>query len=81
MLSAVQALIMPLDKTLLLILHIITKEIEYSIYYFHIYVVVKVVCLWKSHNLDKSVIDTYMRVTVNKGICNLYFDPKTSYEI
>ena len=66
MLSAVQALNMSLDKTLLLILHVITKEIEYNIYYFHIYAVVKMVCLWKSHNLDKSVLDTYMRVTVLK---------------
>ena len=69
LLSAVQALIMSLDKTLLLNLHVITKEIEYNIYHFHIYVVVKMVCLWKSHNLDKSVLNTYMRVTVNKGIC------------
>ena len=26
------------------------------------------VCLWKSHNLDKRALGTYMRVTVNKGI-------------
>ena len=26
------------------------------------------VCLWKSHNLDKMAPGTYMRVTVNKGI-------------
>ena len=26
------------------------------------------VSLWKSHNLDKRALGTYMRVTVNKGI-------------
>ena len=26
------------------------------------------VCLWKFHNLYKSAIGTYMRVTVNMGI-------------
>ena len=26
------------------------------------------VCLWKSHNLDKRAFGTYMRVTVNKAI-------------
>ena len=30
-------------------------------------------CLWKSYNLDKRAIDTYMRVTVNKGIDNCTF--------
>ena len=65
---------MSLDKELLLILHVITKVIEYNIEHFHIYVVVKMVCLWKSHNLDKRADDTYMRVTVNKGIdkCTFY---------
>ena len=26
------------------------------------------VCLWKSYNLDKRALRTYMRVTVNKDI-------------
>ena len=26
------------------------------------------VCLWKSHNLDKRALGTYMRVSVSKGI-------------
>ena len=72
MLSAVQSLIiMSLDKKLLLILHVIAKEIEHNSSHFHIhvYVVVKMVCLWKSHNLDKRVLDTYMRVTAYKGTC------------
>ena len=41
MLSAVQSLIMSSDKKLLLIIHVITKEIEYNIEHFHLYVVVK----------------------------------------
>ena len=32
------------------------------------YVVVKMVCLWKFHILDKRALGTYMRVTVHKGI-------------
>ena len=59
---------MSLDKKLLFILLVITKDIEYNIKHFHIYVVVKVVCLWKSHNLVMRALGTYMRVTVNKGI-------------
>ena len=59
---------MSLDKKLLLILYAITKEIEYNIQHFHIYVVVvKIFCLWKSHKLDKRAIDTYTRLTGNKG--------------
>ena len=68
LLSAVQTLIISMYKKLLLILHVITKEIEYNIYHFHIYVVVKKLCLWKSHNLDKRTLDTYMRMPVNKDI-------------
>ena len=71
MLSAVQLLIMSLDKKLFLILHVITKEIKYNISHFHINVVVKMVCLWKSHNLDKRPLEAYMRVTVNKGKTNV----------
>ena len=61
---------MSLDKKLLLILHVITKEIEYTIYNFHIQfcVVVKMVCLWKSHNLDKRALDTNVNLTVDKSI-------------
>ena len=59
---------MSLDKKLLLNLHFITKEIEYNIEHFHTYVVVKTVCLWKSHNVDKRALGTCMRVTENKGI-------------
>ena len=62
MLSAVQSLIISLDKKLLLILHVITKEIEYNIKHFHIYVVMKMDCLLKSHYLDKRAICTYMRL-------------------
>ena len=49
---------MSLDKKWLLILHVITKEIEYNIEYFHLYVVVKMFFLWKSHNLDKTALGT-----------------------
>ena len=31
------------------------------------------VCLWKSHNLDKRALGTYTRVTVDKGIDNCTF--------
>ena len=44
MLSALQSLITPLDKKLMLILHVITEEIEFTIKHFHLYVVVKI-CL------------------------------------
>ena len=67
MLSAVQSLIMLLDKKLLLILHVITK-VTFNIFIYKNYVVVKMVCFWKSHNLDKRALGTYMRVTVNKSI-------------
>ena len=35
--------------------------------------VVKMVCLWKSHNLDKMALGTYMRVAVNKSIVKYTF--------
>ena len=38
------------------------------------YVVVKMDCLLKSHNLDKRALNTYMRVTVNKGIDKCTFN-------
>ena len=41
--------------------------------YIYIYVVVKMV--WKSHNLDKRVLGTYVSVTVNKGIDKCTFTP------
>ena len=37
------------------------------------YVVLKMVCLWKSRNLDKRALGTYMRVIVNKGIDKCMF--------
>ena len=67
MLSVVQSLIMSLFRKSLLILHVITNEIENNINYFHIYVM-KILCLWKSHNLYKRALGIYMRVTVNKSI-------------
>ena len=38
-----------------------------------IYAVVKMVCLWKSHNLDKMANGTYMWVPVNKDIDKCIF--------
>ena len=32
------------------------------------------VCLWKSHNLDKRALGTYMGVTVNKSIDKCTFN-------
>ena len=69
---------MSLDKKSLLMLHVITKEIEHNIYNFHI-CCCKMVCLWESHTLDKMALGTYMRLTVNKGIDKMYFYPKPSY--
>ena len=31
------------------------------------------ICLWKSHNLDKRALDTYLRMTVNKSIDECIF--------
>ena len=36
-------------------------------------VVVKIMSLWKSHNLDKWPLGTYMRVIVFKGIAKCTF--------
>ena len=44
------------------------KEFSKPFNIFNVYVVVKMVCLWKSHNLDKRALGTYMRITVNNGI-------------
>ena len=39
--------------------HITNKDIKYNIKHFHIYAVVKMVCLWKSHNLDIRALGTF----------------------
>ena len=58
---------MSLDKKLLLILHVITKEIVHNITFAY-KCCCEMVCLWKSYNLDKRALRTYMRVTVNKDV-------------